>query len=305
MFDEVNRYENAGYTRTVTAPPVNNGNGSVTLTLDSPLPKSYRASMEFMPGMAPHVPDFVNGHSGGVCVTSAGFVEADVSDLRQGFDDALVSYHVPTYGLDGSGVVPRLWPAFFDLDSVAGRPCVTFRFSRIWNSRAVDTGTPVCTGPDTAANGVVPNNFFHVIPSFDTLNAVAGFSNFEGAFSYVLDDQIAQDCAMSSGGCTGTEQAVMRRWTVAHEKAHQFRVNKCSLGGHDSRAAWCGSPGGSCVVPPATNQKCVMEAGVSTPDLDMRADGTDHFCEEDLALGDPNCGGTPREGSIRTLEDPQ
>jgi hypothetical protein len=115
VFDEVNTYEAAGYTRTVTAPPTNNGDGTITITLDSPLPKSYWSSDEDPLG-SPKVPDFRNGHSGGACVPSAGFVEADLSDLRQSLSDALVGYHIPTYGLDGSGVVPRLWPAFFDFD---------------------------------------------------------------------------------------------------------------------------------------------------------------------------------------------
>ncbi len=309
VFDELNPYETAGYTRTVTAPPANNGDGSVTLTLDSPLPRSYQASAEFTPGMVPHVPDFVNGHSGGVCVPLGGFVEADLSDLRQGFDHALVDYHIPTYGLDGAGVVPRLWPEFlFDLTN---HNCAARRFSRIWYSRFVDGGDVGCPVDPPDVDAALENNVFHVIPAFDTIDASnpAGFSAFEGAFSYILDEQIAQDCAMSSGGCTGTEQDAMRRWTVAHETAHQFRVNKCSPPlFHDSpsaRAAWCGASGGSCVVPPASTQSCVMVGGTSVPELDMRADGTDHFCKEDLALGDPNCSGTPREGAIRTWEDPQ
>jgi hypothetical protein len=48
----------------------------------------------------------------------------------------------------------------------------------------------------------------------------------------------------------------------------------------------------------------IILSGTATQDLDMRADGVDHFCVEDLWLGDRNCGGTPVEGAIRTLEDP-
>ena len=43
----------------------------------------------------------------------------------------------------------------------------------------------------------------------------------------------------------------------------------------------------------------------STGNLDMRADGIDHFCKEDLVLGDPNCGAQPSDGAIRSWEDPQ
>jgi hypothetical protein len=310
VFDELNPYESAGYTRTVMAPPLNNGNGSITLTLDSALPKSYRASAEFMPGVAPHVPDFVNGHSGGVCVPSAGFVEADVSDLRHGFDHALVSYHTPTYGLDGSAVLPRLWPAFFDLrQSMGGRPCASRRFSRIWYSRFVDAGT-ILGCPDPPADPAFENNVFHVIPAFDTVdpNDPAGYSAFEGAFSYVLEDQVTQNCAMTSGGCAGTERDAMERSVVSHENAHQFRVNKCSPPEfHDTRKAWCGAAGGTCVPAPASDQNCVMviSSPPTVPELDMQADGTDHFCKEDLSLGDPSCSGVPREGAIRTWEDPQ
>ena len=38
---------------------------------------------------------------------------------------------------------------------------------------------------------------------------------------------------------------------------------------------------------------------------DMAVDGIYRFCPEDLNLGDPNCSGTPREGAMRTSEDPQ
>ena len=61
------------------------------------------------------------------------------------------------------------------------------------------------------------------------------------------------------------------------------------------------------MVAPASDQNCAMVISdpPTVPELDMQADGTDHFCEEDLSLGDPNCGGVPREGAIRTWEDPQ
>lgn len=251
------------------------------------------------------MPDFRNGHSGGVCVPSAGFVEADVSDLRQGFDQALVSFHTPIYGLHGSGVVPRLWPLFFDLHPTTGRSCALRRFSWICYGRFVTAGT-IDGCPDPPAAPSLENNVFHVIPAFDTadLSNPAGFSAFEGAFTYILEDQVLQNCA----GCTGTEQDAMRRSVVSHETAHQFRVNKCSPPAfHDTRSAWCGAPGGNCVVPTASHQNCVMV--ISNPptvlELDVQADGTDHFCKEDLALGDPVCGGVPREGAIRTWDDPQ
>jgi len=305
VFDANSAYETAGYSRTVVAPLTNNGNGSITLNLDGALPRSYRAS-EVDPVATPPVPDFRNGNAGGVCVPSGGFVEADLSDLRQGFDDAVVDFHIPVYGIDGAGAVPRLWPGFFDL---ANRGCAARRFAGSWYSRFVNGGA--ITGcPDPPASASVENNVFQVIPAFDTVdpNAPSGYSQFESSFSYVYDDQIAQDCGGTTGGCTATKQGRMNRWTCAHELAHQYQVNSCSMLAHfhDPRHAWCGELSGSCVGS-GTVQDCPMVTSEppSTGNLDMRADGIDHFCKEDLVLGDPNCGAQPSDGAIRSWEDPQ
>jgi len=309
VFDEVNSYETAGFTRAVTA-VANNGNGSVTLTLDSALPKSYRAS-QADPSAVPPVPDFRNYHSGGVCVPSGGFQEADLSNLRQGYDDAAVDYHVPTYGLQGAGSVPRLWPAFFDLQN---RSCASRRFSQVWYSKFSDAGS-IGGCPDGPADPSFENNVFQVIPTSDTSTAggPAAFTAFEASFTYLYDDQIADNCNASTGNCGAGELPALRNWTVAHEVGHQFLVNACTNVntpnfGHDGRDAWCGGSGGMCLVSPATDQDCIMNTSVppSTSQLDMQVDGTDHFCVEDLLLGDPNCPAvSPRQGAIRTVEDPQ
>ena len=45
-------------------------------------------------------------------------------------------------------------------------------------------------------------------------------------------------------------------------------------------------------------------AGDAQTDRDMRADGIEQFCRQDLILGDPNCA-TVGDGAMRREEDPQ
>lgn len=300
VFDEANSYEAAGYTRTVTAPPVNNGNGTITLTLDAALPRNYRASSA-EPGSNPPVPDYRNAHAGGVCVPAAKFYEPDTSDLQQGFDEAFVDYHTPIYGVDGSGVVPTLPSPLIDLNA---RPCALFRFSRIWFSRFV-LGASFAGCPDPPADQAVANNVMQLIGASRNPQGITGVSNFEENFSYIFRDQVTTDCGATTPPCTPAKQDTMHRWTVGHELAHNFQVDACSVGGHDTRSAWCGSASGACVNPTYSVESCSMDPLLTTQDLDMRADGIDHFCAEDLILGDPSCAGTPRPGAMRTWEDPQ
>ena len=96
--------------------------------------------------------------------------------------------------------------------------------------------------------------------------------------------------------------------TTIHELGHQYDVNKCSSGGHDSRNAWCAtSAANNCGLGGATPELCVMSA-VPEGSTD-RMDGVSRFCAEDLLLGDPNCPAptppNPRDGAIRTDADPQ
>src|SRR5262249_31182485 len=157
-------------------------------------------------------------------------------------------------------------------------------------------------------NTAQDNNVFHLIPAFDNLNNISGDTFDVSQLTYVFDDQIGQDCAASTGGCGAADLVSMRHWVCAHEVGHQFRVNECSAAHHATRSAWCADQGGTCIAAGAMDQDCLMvPSGPPTvPELDMRADGIDHFCKEDLVLGDPNCpAGPPRQGAIRTWEDPQ
>ncbi len=298
-------FEQGGETRTVAVAPVDNGNGTVTVTLSAPaLAHSYRAADPVSPS-PPTTPAFTNGHSGGVCVGAGGFWEADASDFPQPYGDALTSAHVPAPGLagTGSGTIPFVPSAFLNSST---RPCTMRRFSRIWFN-GFSQGPTITNCPDPPANVCNATNQFHMngAQAESSSPALAGASLADANFSYVYGAQIATDCTITTGGCTPSKEANMIRFVTAHEFGHQFRVDDCSSL-HDSRNAWCGPAGGTCVDFTLAEEKCVMYNGnAAGRDMDLRANGIDHFCPEDLILGDPNCIGTPRPGAIRTWEDPQ
>ena len=185
--------------------------------------------------------------------------------------------------------------------------CVPGRFSNIWFKAYLDGTTFGCTDLSTAV-GCAKNNQMHVIGSFEPASTDSGDSIADFNLSYVFTQNIFNVCQGATGGCTSAKLEATNRKTTRHELAHQFHVNKCSPPlEHDPRNAWCGELGGSCVNPIAMIEWCPMHDGAAPMDNDMRADGIDHFCLEDLILGDPSpsCAGTPREGAIRTTEDPQ
>lgn len=306
-FDEVHRFEDVAYTRTVSAPPANNGDGSMTVVLDSPLPNSVWAS-----NRTGSTPLFSNGHSGGVCVPSLGFDEAETSQLDAAYGDTFVSYHVPTYGLAGSGTVPRYWKVDYSTS-----PCPPARFSNIWFQNFTSGVATLCPdGPNLV--GCAENNYVHVLGAGESQTGSNADTQSASNLSYAYTHNIALGCDGVPGGCTADKLGNMLREAVRHELGHQLGANKCTdspdprLKHHDTRNAWCGEPGGACVNPDPMYliEWCPMHvAPTLTPplpqtDRDMRADGIDHFCPEDLILGDPNCA-SAGDGALRREEDPQ
>jgi len=232
-------YEEGGETRTVAVAPVDNGNGTVTVTLSPPaLEHSYRAADPVAPA-PPTTPAFTNGHSAGTCVAAGGFWQADTSNFAQPYSDALTTVHVATYGLagTGSGTIPFA-PATF-LDST-NKPCTMRRFSRIWFNGFLQ-GSTITNCPDPPANVCTPINQFHVNGARAESSApvLAGVTLQDANFTYVYGEQIATDCTLTSGGCSPSKEMNMNRYVASHECGHQFRVDDCS-GAHDSRSAWCG-----------------------------------------------------------------
>jgi|GEM_PF-3025459 len=238
--------------------------------------------------------DFSSGNSAGVCVDDGLFYNADPSDLRQGFDDAYVSFHDPAYGTEGAGVVPYLPPAFYDgymlyssCPSSTPRPGYDFspwyRFANIWfqnktrdnylelvglgNTAPLDTCT-VCTSPGPAAPA--PQLF-----GFSGIGwaSVDGLSNrislvFRGAIEYP---------------CQSTAWDNATRETTAHEIGHQFYVNPLSAEMHDDHCVWESTGPGCATLGTCTgcyNSCCVMNPSGNG------WDGTHGFCYQNLLCGD-------------------
>jgi len=304
VFDEKRPYETSADHPVVSGIGIPAG-GTVTITLDRALLHSYRAS-DRNPN-ALNEPWFSNGHSGGICVDASGYYEADTSGLRQPYDDAFVDYHISAAGQAGSGVIPFLAP--FLLNSV-NKFCRMSRFDSIWFGHfSPDGAIGNCALPEPQTLASASNNYFHLVgaQNEDGTSQRSAASYFLCNWLYVYSDAVAHDCTLTSAMCGPGELANMQHYYPAHETGHLFGVNNCSPPDkHDSRDAWCGSAGGACVNPTWGPEKCPMYGGnVQGQDMDFRADGIDHFCREDLILGDPNCVGNPRDGAVRTKEDPQ
>jgi hypothetical protein len=307
VFDELSPYETKGEVKTVSTEPVNNGDGTITVTLDSNLTANCYYASTFTGD--PPMPDFANGHSGGAGVLlsadfeindtssnqingpGSAFYDADMRAIEQTYNDAYVQF----LGLrDGMSAVPYLPKSWFDWaynypQQEEGVPLALF--SQIWFKHfAAGGGSPPL---DT------PHNYFHLISASDVSNAY-GLSVSCYDYSYIFSGKILS--------MTGTEEENQNRvrFVTNHETGHQFDVNTCpnSVGGHDTptRMAWCSmenSCGTGCEECPAV---CIM-APLS---LDLSEDakhGVNRFCIEDLFSGDPNC--DERPGGIRKEVDPK
>jgi hypothetical protein len=252
-------------------------------------------------------PRFANGHSGGVCAPSFGFDEPDVSALDAAYGEAFISYHVPAYGLAGSGTVPRYWK----VDS-ATNPCFPARFSNIWFQN-LEPGTPTSCPDDQDLTGCIENNQWHLLGAGESADGSNGETLSPNNMSYVYTYNIGVTCEGVTGGCPADTLGKLYRNAASHELSHQFGTNRCTVSTdppifhHDQRNAWCSS-GGTCANPLYLFEWCPMHVLTGPTDAqtdrDMRADGIDQFCREDLILGDPNCA-TAGDGAMRREEDPQ
>ncbi len=111
VFDETNTAENGGEVRTITADPIDNGDGTMMLTLNAALGKHYYATSH--DSSQPPQPTFTNGHCAGIGVIhsadgqitdtnpnqingpGSAFYDADMRQIEQPYDDAYVEFLAP------------------------------------------------------------------------------------------------------------------------------------------------------------------------------------------------------------------
>jgi len=260
--------------------PVNNGDGSITITLNANLTGAYFATSQL--GTSP---TFTNLKSAGVGVVTSGddFWAADPSRLAMPYDEAFVDFFVAP---DGQRALPYIGKEFFD----AAKEDDKGYLSETWfqHYRTGATGVP----------DALQQNYFHLLGAANITAAVEAFSLAQQDWTYVF-------VAKLQGGTT--EDVLNRvRSTTNHEFGHHFGTNEDDCEGHDTNGAWCLLCGGAVIEP------CLM----NSPRSD-REDGIDRLDTKDLLTGAPTggtiiCGSPPvprnynkGDGAIRTIDDPQ
>jgi len=309
VFDELSPYETKGEVKVVAYDPIDNGDGTITVTLDSNLTADCYYASTFTG--SPSMPNFSNGHSAGVGVihsadleiydtssnqingAGSAFYEADMRDIQDTFNDAFVQF----VGLrSGMNAVPYLPQSWFDWAFVT-QSCGLF--SNIWFSNFLnDGGSP----PKNTAH-----NYFHLIGATrmtDTSSgAILGFAQSQYDYSYLLTKRI------EDGWPDLGSRKDVNRSTTRHEKAHQFDVNANTCDRHDSNPAWCGGE----ITSDCGTQQCLMNP-MENPNSKIQ-----RFCSNCLLKGAPDsnsmtCGTSPNtytiswtqgQGAIRTEVDPK
>lgn len=316
VFDETatNTFESGNAEIRTVSSLSTNGDGSIRAALDLPLSKNHLATDD--DGGTPGKPLFSNGHSAGNGVISgcdlasnqinsgnSCFYETDLRAIQSPYADGFVELLAPRIGMSAL-------PYLKDVLTMSGVGCLERRFSQIWFHH-FSPGLQITNCTDGVTYTCSRNNYLHLAAGIREGGAnLPGGSVFDGNWSYVFQEGVTNDCSKTTDGCDDQKELRSNQSTVAHEIGHQFRVNQC-INGHDLRNAWCGTMGGACVNPTYGDHYCLMYIGPDprpTKEFDMFADGLDHFCEEDLLLGDPTCPNptppAPRQGAIRTEEDP-
>jgi len=282
------------------------------------LSQQYTASP---PDSTSHEWLFTSGNSAGVGVLGSGFYEADTSDLKQPFDDAFISFAIPT---DGSNAIPFMPDKFFSGCNLSGN-CVDIicfdpdhpifskqrRFAKIWFSKSNNQynyvqlmGAGRAAQLDTCTECGGANPLSQYIGFTHAWNAAIYPTN----ISFIFVKSIEDYCYPPNQ----TKNLIID--TTDHEIAHQFYVNAAS-GYHDNKCNWKSFPAGC----PALPGPCGVpaEACLMNPDRDS-LDAINLFDADDLLCGDPGCpNGTnrccnigqpsctiPGNGSIRQLFDP-
>jgi hypothetical protein len=202
---------------------------------------------------ATHLPNFLLGSGAAVGVLERGgtacglipdhsptscFYVADTSQLWPVFSEADIEIVTPR---EGNGAIPYLHNNAIIYDPTSNALSVRLAyFSRLWSSKfEVD--------PQNPANSKRKNNFH--------LMAAAGQDNFVGDggelrrnyaltvasydYTFMLTSNIADLVAENGGGLKDITALVQE--DIAHEFAHQFRINACTDedSGHAAGSAWC------------------------------------------------------------------
>ena len=295
VFDEASPYETKGEVKVVAEDPVNNGNGTITVTLDSDLTADCYYASSF--SGSPPMPDFTNGHSAGVGVLlsadfeiydtssnqingpGSAFYDADMRAIEQTFKDAYVEF----YGLrDGMGAVPYISNNLTDFYVVisgegSSEPGRTIRrkFQEIWFKNHDK------------------HNYLHFlgVRGPDRPSDVVGFSWRWSLYTFIHQDTIEQYYP------TDPDKVHFEQTVNNHETGHQCKANICTGGSHDTRPAWCNTD----APQDCPGEPCLMKEDGGNPTNDIR-----RFCKEDLFLGDPVCqppNGNREDGSIRGESD--
>jgi hypothetical protein len=239
-------------------------------------------------------PDSLAGDAEVINGTGARFYDADMASIKITFDDAFVEFVAPH---PGAGAVPYLPQSWFDSADVSPFASLA-SFSQIWFKNFQSMGSP--TPPYNS-----PHNYFHLLGASaqtpDSGSYTLGITEPSYNFTYILVDSI--QAFGTDHSATQQQIANINQDTTCHELGHQFLVDFCSVGRHDSRSAWCDSSQ-HCALDGSVSQDCVMNSGLSQL-IAQTEDGVSRFCVDDLLTGDPACTDTPRSGAIRTDSDPQ
>ena len=290
-------------------------NGSVPTPGEPPAPPVWDFNHPDPPPPPAH-----QGEGGGVCVeatgTDADFFMADPSRLNNrdnktgAFDDAFVSFKMPTAG---AGVMPYLPSEWFDFEPHDGVDWC--RMSQLWfDNKQPD---PILPASDD------PHNYFHLVGVSSSSEGLGGLSNSACNMTLVFVDAVEAACTATIYPAPNYDTCVANYTvhTTDHELAHQFMVNEdppCD-GGHDpggeahtSNDAWCsGSPG--CVDPNLANARCLMSGdpddSAGGPEAPQRRDRVNRMECEDLGAYDPQpddpCALPDCGFGLRNQEDPQ
>ena len=303
IFDEVHTFEVGAETRSVQD-VTDNADGTKTITLDTPLSKTYEASEHTgtppMPTFTATAPD--TPHSGGVGVisgcdsasnqinsSSSCFYDGDMRDIQQPFDDAYVEFYGQRAGMNALPLLSE--SCFLALDDLTEA-----RFSQIWFAHFQNGG----------GNPPIDNahNYFHLM-GVTKWGTTGGYSLSDWDLSFAFIQGLETIFA------DPTDRWLAGMAVVDHELVHQFDTNRCSdlincetpppasWGHHDYRGWWLYG-GTGC---PSANP-CLMD-----PNGGNMTDSTNRLCLEDLLLGDPNCPDPvppdTKNGAIRTEFDPK
>ncbi|HNT16269.1 MAG TPA: hypothetical protein PKJ37_00045 [Acidobacteriota bacterium] len=307
VFDELSPFETKGEVKVIAADPVDNADGTITVTLDSNLTADCYYASTFT-GTPPNIaPDFGNGHAAGVGVIhsadleiydtasnqingpGSAFYETDMRDIEKTYNDAYVEF----YGLrSGMNAVPHIDPQmpFYTVNETPGDDETNrLNFHQIWWK-----------------NNTYNWNYFHLVgcrgDDFVWTGSTTGITDPSNDDSYIYRWTV--EGLGENQSYTPEQVNLVTQALTNHELAHQFWLNRCSnltcgsdtnLGKHDDRPWWNFTTTGC-----PNDNPCLMDWKGGN-----LIDEFNRFCKEDLFLGDPNCGSTIKpDSAIRTISDP-